>query len=496
MKLFVIWPEKSLELVKMLLEFEKHGQEIVYWVGHDDSEAYRFPKTIFHSYLDAVKAKPAAGVAVSEFLPPDTDLIEKLYITESLILTMLNLLVPESGVSERKHLYYEMVQYWFGVLKKYQPDAIIFPLVPHYVFDYLIYELAGLLNIKTVVFLETRIPGRLFLMNNFWEGSQALQRELEQNKGKNSVPEDLSEDIREYYNFHLNKNSGFLPPNIRYLKIKHSFIYRIFRNQKIQKSIKDGTFFPKTLNYLLRELRELKSNPPAFFKILFTPVINFLKWNLKKEYASIQSDPDLNKKFIFLALHSQPEQSSSPQGGVFVDQILLIETLAAALPGDWLIYVKEHPAQWLRNGLNFSPYKYRGYYETMAKIKNVRVVPMNISSYDLIRKSQAVASVGGAASWEAVLASKPAIIFGYPWYKDCPGVFKVNDVFSCRNALAKIASGFLAEQQKIINYLAGLDKAAIRGFISPSSGLDSKVSKEAGMKNITQAILEELKQIS
>ena len=141
MKLFVIWPEKSLELVKMLLEFEKHGQEIVYWVGHDDSEAYRFPKTIFHSYLDAVKAKPAAGVAVSEFLPLDTDLIEKLYITESLILTMLNLLVPESGVSERKHLYYEMVQYWFGVLKKYQPEAVIFGYIPHNSYDFVLYSL-------------------------------------------------------------------------------------------------------------------------------------------------------------------------------------------------------------------------------------------------------------------------------------------------------------------------------------------------------------------
>ena len=141
--------------------------------------------------------------------------------------------------------------------------------------------------------------------------------------------------------------------------------------------------------------------------------------NLKKEYERFQSLPNFSKKFIYAPLQVQPECSNSPQGGVFADQILMLETLAAALPDDWLIYVKEHPIQWPRIGLEFSSYKYRGYYQKISEIKNVKIVPLETDSYKLNKESQAVATITGASGWEAMLWSKPAIIFGYPWYIDC-----------------------------------------------------------------------------
>src|SRR3989344_1812448 len=56
------------------------------------------------------------------------------------------------GVDERKHLYYEMLSYWWGVVKKFRPECIIFTTVPHTVYDYLLYELARSLNIRTIMF--------------------------------------------------------------------------------------------------------------------------------------------------------------------------------------------------------------------------------------------------------------------------------------------------------------------------------------------------------
>ncbi|MDP2946803.1 MAG: capsule biosynthesis protein, partial [Nanoarchaeota archaeon] len=90
-------------------------------------------------------------------------------------------------------------------------------------------------------------------------------------------------------------------------------------------------------------------------------IANKFKQNLKKEYNSVQTKPDFDKKFIYVPLNLQPECSTSPQGNIFVDQILMIETLSASLPSDWIIYVKEHPIQWLRRGLNFFYYLYQGY---------------------------------------------------------------------------------------------------------------------------------------
>ena len=178
---------------------------------------------------------------------------------------------------------------------------------------------------------------------------------------------------------------------------------------------------------------------------------------------------------------------------MFADQILMIEILASVLPKGWLIYVKEHPIQWLRSGVEFSSSKYRGYYKKISEIKNVCLVPVETSSNRLIKESQAVAAISGAAGWEAVLRSKPAMIFGYPWYLDCPGLFRVSDSDSCKEALKKINQGFLLDRQQIINYLSSLDKAAIRAFLTPNAGEDANLTFEESMSNITNKLIEELK---
>ena len=50
-----------------------------------------------------------------------------------------------------------------------------------------------------------------------------------------------------------------------------------------------------------------------------------------------------------------------------------------------------------------------------------------------------------------VKASKPVLVFGYPWYRDCHGVFMVKDADSCKEALDAIARGYQVDQQKVIN---------------------------------------------
>ena len=120
---------------------------------------------------------------------------------------------------------------------------------------------------------------------------------------------------------------------------------------------------------------------------------------------------------------------------------------------------------------------------------------MAVSCYELTKKSQAVATIVGAAGWEATLWSKPAIIFGYPWYLDCPDIFRVSDSESCRRAMEKITAGFQPDQQKIINYLKSLERTAIRGYNADSAGFNADISRDESMKNITNFIVSELKNL-
>ncbi|PIT93763.1 hypothetical protein COU00_02590, partial [Candidatus Falkowbacteria bacterium CG10_big_fil_rev_8_21_14_0_10_43_11] len=390
--------------------------------------------------------------------------------------TMMNKRFDWMCADERRHLYYNLLQYWHGILKKYQPDMLIFSSIPHAPYEYVVYNLARLLNIKTFMFYDTLIPDRLLFYNDFWRGSTILQEKLASDNKEDYALENLSGDLREYYQLQTNPEYDSTPVYIKaFRKQNTAGRYAAIKIRTIITSLKDFSIFRKVLAYFLK---------------LFGP-------NVKKEYHELQTKPDLNKKFIYAPLNYQPECTTSPQAGIFVDQILMIETLAASIPESWFIYVKEHPTQWAPRGLNYFSSRYRGYYRRLAKIKNVVLIPTETDTYELMKKTQAVATATGTAGWESVLRLKPAIVFGYPWYRDCPGVFKVNDAASCQKAIKEINNGYRVSQQQIINYFQSFDEATIRDryFISGVKGSDG-LNRDKSIGNIIQTVLMELKKYS
>lgn len=472
MKILLLCDTKGTKAKDLIRGLENESHKIVYWVGSQGGETDCPSGCVFHSSSDALLGLAAKNIDILEFNPIGKNLIEKLYKTESLILTMMNAKYDNLCVSERKHLYYEMLRYWYGVLNKYKPDVILHGLIPHAAHTFLIQELARLLNIKTVMFEDTGASDRLLAFNDFREGSRDLQREIKNNQGENFSIEDLSGDLQKYYKSQLDFKQNPAPVYVGALKDRYTGSGLLKRRiARLKRSIKGG----------------------MFLGLILQTIIKRFKKNSKDEYVGLQIEPDLNKKFIYVPLHLQPECTTSPKGDLFVDQILMLETLSAALPQDWIIYVKEHPIQWCQRGTNFSGARYKGYYKKISEIKNIHLIPVQFNTYTLINESQAVATVAGMASWEAVLRSKPAVIFGYSWYRDCHGVFKVDDLSSCKEALKEIASGFVVSQQLIVNYLKSFDNATIHGYLDVDYAKSSELSPEEIQKNVIQKILLEIK---
>lgn len=471
MKIFMIWPFEKPETSVLFSELEKSSHEIIYWLGLKRNEKYKPLKAIFHDHYDAWIGIPPEELKAVEFDPPAEELINKMYRAESIALTMMNKHFEGWRVDERKNLYYDMLGYWYGVLNKIKPDAIIFSRPPHPVHSYIIYELAQILKIKTILFDGTLVSGRMVWENNIWEGSRTLLEKIAVNQNKKFTVDDLSEDLRLYLKFCLDDIG---PSNVKYL------IKRGRQNSKVKivvKSLRDFTIFKKTYFYLYKLLKD----------------------NTQKEYRRFANPrPDLSKKYIYVTLGLQPECTTSPLGGIFVNQILMIKILAASLPKDWVIYVKEHPAQWELYGLNYTDYRYPGYYEKIIQIKNVQLVPAAIDSFSLIRNSQAVAVVSGSAAWEAVLRHKPALVFGYPWFKDCPVIFRINSLESCRAAIKKITDGYRPEFDVIINYLKCLDQASVPGisaFIDDRLQGKIKITEQDCINSTVRVINQELNDI-
>jgi capsule polysaccharide export protein KpsC/LpsZ len=120
-------------------------------------------------------------------------------------------------------------------------------------------------------------------------------------------------------------------------------------------------------------------------------------------------------------------------------------------------------------------------------------VPITTNNYDLIKYSQAVATVTGIPGWEAVLRAKPALIFGYSWFMHAPGVFRVKSVKDCEEVFKQITSTYKVDLQKVLNYTVLLDKVSFESFNDNYGRQVSKISNEQSAGNMLRAIFEELK---
>lgn len=125
---------------------------------------------------------------------------------------------------------------------------------------------------------------------------------------------------------------------------------------------------------------------------------------------------DLDRDFIYVPLHVQPELTVDVMGGAYGDQALMVERLARGAPEGWLVYVKEHPRQ-MANPRDDA------FVRRLRALPNVRLIPPDLDTYALLRACRCVASCVGTAGWEALLMGKPSIAFGAAWWRRLPGAF-------------------------------------------------------------------------
>ncbi|MDZ4244062.1 MAG: hypothetical protein U1C57_03090 [Candidatus Doudnabacteria bacterium] len=476
MRLFLIFDNHGAEVADIVRGLKKNSHEVLYWVGAPNREVQNFPEIIFHHYKDARLGIAPQRVDSAKYEPPERELVRKLYHAESMVMMIMNKIFPDLPFEERKHLYLELLRYWHGVLTEFQPDAIIFPLTPHSNYNYLIYELGKLMGIKTIMFSDTWISDRTFIHSDLWDVGPKLREVMKANSGRQFTIDDLNPDVRSYYLKQKGQNINEARP----------WYFTLYRQQY------------SGFNMITHKLKILAKNifSPDFFRVIYDFFANRLGSNVWKEYRQFQVRPDYQRKYVFVPLQYQPERSTTPHGDIYADLIFAIETIAAALPEGWIAYVKEHPVQWWRHGRAYSPFRYPGYYEKIARIPNVFLVPTELGSYELIEHSQAVATVTGTPGWEAVLRGKPAVMLGYYWYRDCPYVFTADDVDSCRRAFETIKNNFQVREPDVINFLKSFDEATIRCYVDDLlNTMKVKVTEltsEQRINNLIKSVVSEL----
>lgn len=151
-------------------------------------------------------------------------------------------------------------------------------------------------------------------------------------------------------------------------------------------------------------------------------------WFHKKSYQFLaryfkKSIPD-NITFCVYFLHYRPEYIIDSLGRYYQDQEYLIANIAANLPSNYFLLIKEHPAMKGHRPVSL--------YKKIIKISNAILIHPDVDSHILISRSQLVFTIAGAAALEAIFLNKQSIVFGQYAYSHahlvsfCDSFWKLN----------------------------------------------------------------------
>jgi hypothetical protein len=364
---------------------------------------------------------------------------------ETVVLRMMDRHLYIPFYSDRKRLYLKHLRYWNHVLNMNKIDVFLSASPPHDVYDYVLYSLCKLKNIPTIYLYEITYSDVILIMDD-WEN--------------------ISSGIKEQYNYLLSYYKSRPKAKIELRgEIKKEFEYQLFGDKTLQPNllIKKPFTYKNLLKMLVSRIKRfiflIKTPLLLLDRILFFIKRIFTKKYLFNFYNKNSVKPNMRKKYIYFPLHMQPEASTSPLAGAFVDQILAVQMVASKLPKNHYIYVKEHPTQ-----TDFC--RDVEFYKELLNIPQVRLIPRTHNTFDLINNSVAVATATGTAGWEGLFRNKPVLLFGHCFYQYAKGVFMIKTNNDCHIALDKIINQKFKPNLKAVKiYLKTLEKYTIDGKI-------------------------------
>lgn len=339
--------------------------------------------------------------------PVDGSIVEKMLPYESTTLKMVERIPPvKVNYDTRKNYYMNNLRYWTHVIKAHNINVFYRCAPPHEGYDMVIYGLCRVLGIP------------IWLFGPFHPGMAYLSRTIE-NPFPNFTGKVIANNLKfvDYLNGELQQGPKLIP-QLKELIDNHW-------NKKRPAKI------PVVVPAKKRKTQ----------KTLLARHKGILLW-----YRNHCVKPQLEKKYIYVPLHFQFEATTCPMGGVFNDQLLMIELLARI---GITIYVKEHPRMSKNRSLPF--------YKRIHNLKYVNLISQKTDNYTMIDNCLCVANVTGSAGWEAILRGKQTLLFGNIFHQYAPGCYQVKDLNDIKEAIEKIKT-FKSEKRLLEVFLFTLQE--------------------------------------
>ncbi len=337
--------------------------------------------------------------------------------------------------------------YFCDLILKKEVQIVIFANLPHEGPDYVLYQVAKMFKVKTLMCYQNIFSNQFFMTTSIDDFG-------------------FFETVSEI-NFSQN------PPLEPGFKQKVSYMQDVEKRQVA--NTKGGV---RLIKYRLKEAAgkayliltrfiRLASEPKRINLVNVAKKIEtlYLESVYKRNNISqLISQNDLNelidsdRKIVYFPLHLQPELTTSAIGGIFQDQLLAIEILRNLLTDDWIILVKENPKQghFQRGDL---------FFKRLSRISGVYWVDKYYPSEKILKKSSLTALISGTAGWEAIKGGCKCIVFGQAWYSSLPGCLKYREGISQSEIVEFLSSKHTFLQLK--NMFNVLSKKAGIGVVDP-----------------------------
>lgn len=161
-------------------------------------------------------------------------------------------------------------------------------------------------------------------------------------------------------------------------------------------------------------------------------------------------EPNVSENYYYYSMNLEPEAVIQYLAdGYYSSQVKLIENIAAQLPPNSYLYVKDHVVE----------YGYRNYkdYKYLQSLHNVKVINPRVRGSELIKNCNSVISICGTAIMEAHFFNKCSFMFGNFYYEKSKNVYKIRNIKDFRDAVYSFPVFDVAEGKKFISsFLASL----------------------------------------
>ncbi len=335
----------------------------------------------------------------------------------------------------RKRLFRENLRYWLAFYQQNKITSVLSGCTPHNISDYMAFITAKELGLTTLLAAHTMINDHILIRHDY-SGYEKVPASFMLGATEAELKAAISQALLEramgeskVLNYVIQKNDAVSgAKNVAKAKKKidkeklgvfaDRFKRFVLTTPKFKTALAlNGVYSPK-----IRRLIRLYEIPRHKY--------------LQRKHDELAITPDLNCKYIYFAMHLQPERTSTPEAELFEDHLLAIDILAKSLPSGWKLYIKENPRQY--NKINLLKGRHQrdiSDYQDYLKLPNVHLISQKIPSKDVLKNAQVVSTLSGSVGWEALKAGRPCIIFANAWYSACESIHRIENVDEAKSAI-------------------------------------------------------------